>query len=650
MGKKNIYLIQPDVYRVRLRFKSAYLPYATGQLWAHASQNQAVAQGYELREFVFLFESISAVVARMEVPFLAAFSCYVWNTEYNKKLARAIKEKFPTCLILFGGQNIPPNSSFLEQFPYMDYLTQGEGEIPFERLLLELLEEKPDLTKVPGLHYRLPNGQLAQNKPEALLSLEDLPSPYTTGVFDEIMARYPEIQWSCCVETNRGCPYHCSYCSWGAMNTKLRLLSDERVLAEFEWIGVHKIEFVMFVDSNYGIYERDERFVDALIEQKKKSGYPLFSGISYAKQSTDRVYRIVCKLSENKLCQSGATISFQTLTPPALRAIHRENLDLPYFKRLMYLYNEVKIPTYSELILGLPGETFDSFCAGVGTLLEMGQHDGLMIYPFILLPNAEFASSEMRDLYGIRAERFVLNMGGKEKVPPAVEDVTEYYDLVTATNTMTEEELTKAYLFGVLLQGLHVFALTRWIAVYLRYACGIRYEQFYLRMLNYALANPDSVLGRLIADLAQFRDESKKEESDCTLNLPYEAGKNVQEILYLFGGASFRLHQFYEEIEPFVKELARDETLAAELVRYQRETIRQPDAPLKLLEFAYDFPRYFREVLEDQAALLAEERVLLRFEDNENPTDWPAYGFEVVFRSVRNCKSLYTITYMGDRC
>lgn len=651
MEKKNIYLVQPDVYRVRLRFKSAYLPYAVGQLWAYANQTEAIAQGYALKDIVFLFESVSAVVERMESPFLVAFSCYLWNSEYNKKLAQAVKEKYPDCLILFGGQNVPPDHSFLEQFSYIDYLSQGEGELSFQRLLLELLKEKENqnLENVPGLHYRLRDGGFAGNRPEALKVLEDLPSPYTTGVFDEIMKQYPEIQWSCSLETNRGCPYRCGYCSWGTLRTKLRRFSEERVMAEFEWVVDHKIEFIMFVDSNFGIFERDEQFIDALVALKKKSGYPYFCGISYAKESTDRVYRIVCKLWENKMCQTGATISFQSLAPAALKAIGRENLDSQYFRHLMNLYNDAKIPTYSELLLGLPGETFESFCAGAGKVLEMGQHDGLMIYPCIVLPNAEMAAPGTREQYQIRAKKFVLNMGGKEPVAPAVEEVTEYYDLVTSTSTMSEEELTRATLFGILLQSLHVFALTRWIAIFLYYSYHISYETFYLHMLDHALADPDSILGKLLADIVQFREESQKEHSDFTLNLPYEAGKNVQEILYLFGGASFRLNQFYEEIESGIKALMPDQALADELIRYQRESIRQPGVPQKQLQFQYDFPRYFSEILEEKSASLAKQEVSLCFEDNQNPPDWPTYGFEVVFRSMRNCKSLYTIRYAGNQ-
>jgi len=644
MIKKNICFVQPDVYRVRYRFKSAYLPYAAGQLWAYAAEDPVVAQEYALKELVFLFASIDAVVARLDEPFLAAFSCYVWNTEYNKKLAQAIKEKHPGCVILFGGHNVPPDDTFLSEFPYIDYLIQGEGEISFRSLLLELRKEEPDLSAVPGLRYRLPGGGFAANPPRALMDLWNLPSPYTAGVFDGIMRQYPEIQWSISLETNRGCPYHCGYCSWSELDIKPRRISEERVLAEFEWIGAHKIEFVHFADSNFGVYERDEGFIDALVEQKKKIGYPYIGVFNSAKRNTERVYRIACKLWESRLCQTGATVSLQSLSPSVLKAIRRENLDLAYFKQLINLYNSSKIPTYSELILGLPGETFESFCSGVGTLLELGQHDGLVIYPCILLPNAEMASPEMRRRYGIRAQRFVLNMGGTEKIPPAVEDVTEYYYLVTATDAMSEEEMTRGYLFSILLQVLHMFALTRWIAVYLRHAYGLRYEEFYLRMLDFALKNPSSILGKLIADVANFREETKKAHSDCTLNLPYEAGKNVQEILYLFGGASFRLREFYDGIGGLVMELIRDGALATELIRYQCESIRQPCMPLKTLAFAYDFPSYFQDALQNQNAVLEKKNVLLRFEDNDNPPDWPTYGFEVVFRSVRHCKSLYNIT------
>ena len=88
---KNIYFIQ-----VGFAFdKSVYLPYATGTIVAYCKNQPDIASEYDFKEIIFRRDDIEKVVSGMESPYLVAFSTYVWNVEYNKALARAVKEKYP---------------------------------------------------------------------------------------------------------------------------------------------------------------------------------------------------------------------------------------------------------------------------------------------------------------------------------------------------------------------------------------------------------------------------------------------------------------------------------------------------------------------------------------------------------------------------
>ena len=110
---KTIYFVQVDYLRETPTFFTAYLPYTIGLLWAYAKQSSVVAQSYVLGDLFFLRNSIDKVVAGMQEPFLVGFSCYAWNTQYNKALAQAIKARFPRCLILFSKSSLKAASPLL---------------------------------------------------------------------------------------------------------------------------------------------------------------------------------------------------------------------------------------------------------------------------------------------------------------------------------------------------------------------------------------------------------------------------------------------------------------------------------------------------------------------------------------------------------
>ena len=240
---KNVYMVQASTTYGGNLFKAAYLPYAAGLLVAYAWTDETVKKEYCFKRFIFTREEIESAVSSLEDPAIIGFSNYIWNTEYNKALSKRIKELYPDCLIVFGGHNVPPDTEFLEKFDYIDFLIHGEGEEAFLELLLELSKDEPDFSAVSNLSFRNKNGGYTST-PVKILTKTDYPSPYLTGVFDNIIKENPNMQLDAILETSRGCPRNCAYCDWGCTNSKVKLFPIERVHAEIEWFAKNKIAFL----------------------------------------------------------------------------------------------------------------------------------------------------------------------------------------------------------------------------------------------------------------------------------------------------------------------------------------------------------------------------------------------------------------------
>ena len=165
LQKKNVYFVQVDVSSGK-NAKVVYLPYTAGVIIANAFKNENVINSYEFKDFIFIRKDIETVVDEMQEPAVIGFSNYCWNTEYNLALAKAVKEKYPECITVFGGHNVPPDNSFLEKYPFIDFLVHAEGEEAFRSLLLELLKETPDFSAINNVFIVGNDGKAEQARLE----------------------------------------------------------------------------------------------------------------------------------------------------------------------------------------------------------------------------------------------------------------------------------------------------------------------------------------------------------------------------------------------------------------------------------------------------------------------------------------------------
>lgn len=498
----NVYLAQVNNSYGR----NVFLPYSAGMLQAYAQSIPEIREAFDFKGFVYSREPIDQVIARMDEPAVFGCSCYIWNWSYTTALAKAVKEAFPKCLIILGGPHVPVKSdTFFQRHPWADLLIHYEGEITFAevlgRLSLDSIVRNIGLpnhgleyifTGINGLSIRSDSGKAYKTSDrERVANLDQLPSPYLAGIFNELIAD-DRFDWHASQETHRGCPYSCTFCDWGS-NTlaKVKRFSDERLKAEMDWFAAHKIEMVYNCDANYGLFERDIGLIEYMASLKERTGYPKKFRAAYAKNSNDTVYRIASILNSAGM-NKGITLSFQSMDDNTLEIVKRKNIKIQDFKSLMTRYRREGIATYSEIIIGLPGETYDSFANGLEKLLQCGQHDSIQVYNCEVLPNAEMNQPEYRQEHEIKSvEVPVLFFHGT----PAEDPHQEMYELVVSTKTLPPADWLKCHRFAWAVQCFHCLSLTQAIAVFLYHYAGVSYRRFYENVLDYADTYPGSTLG-----------------------------------------------------------------------------------------------------------------------------------------------------------
>ncbi len=632
--KKNIYFVQANaVYGDSV--KSVYLPYATGCIAAYAFSDEFISSQYSFGGYVYTRMDINKALDFLKDPYMVAFSCTTWNTEYSKVLSKAVRERYPDCKILFGGHNVPPDDTMLKQNSEVDFLIHGEGEIPF-RQILEALSREGELCDICNISYRH-NGETITTK-TLHYDFIDFPSPYTEGFFDSIIN--DGYDFSVILETNRGCPNRCAFCDWGALKSKVRLFHWEKVCAELLWIAEKGIDYIYCADANFGLFDRDVEVVNEMLKLKEKYGHPQKFKVNFSKNRIEVVNRISSMMSRNNMGKA-QTLSFQSLDPEVLKNVGRKNLDIKYFKQLISFYNEEDIQTYSELILPLPGETKESFKNGVNELLLNGQHKSLNVYPCELLPNSIMGSKEYKEKFGLSSIRvpFVQYHCREDSDESGV---TEYSDIVVKTADMTAADFADSYLFAVTVQAMHILGITRFVSVYLCNEKGIDYKEFYTSLIEYAQST-DGYMKKIFDKtykkiVAVSRGESPLAECDERFgNITYEP----DEILYL--RTLYGIDVFFDELSDFIGRFDIEENLCRSLLKFQKDMIRHPQRPLDTIESDYGFYKYFCDFFsgENSELLCENEEILLTGADEKS---WEDFARFVLWYGRRNGETLYLST------
>ena len=445
-----------------------FLPYSAGIVLAYAlSQNTQ----WQLGEFVWRRDPIEATAQRLAQADLVGFSTYVWNREYQYRLAQRVKQINPDVIIVMGGpEPAIADPNIFVRYPWMNMVSKLEGEITFSAIL-----SGQDPTTIPGLVVNRDGQAIDTGDSERILDLDSLPSPYLTGMFDQLIRDYPDVTWNGTLETNRGCPYQCTFCDWGSLTyNKVKKFGLERVFAELEWMGEH-CGFVTVTDANFGMFvERDNEIITKLIAVQRQWGRIKNFSMTWAKNQKNEVVDIVRRLvAESPTASSGLTVSVQSMDENVLDIIKRRNLDQHKIEEIFGLCDRYSIPVYTELILGLPGETETSWRENFWQLFRAGNHTGIVVLHAQLLENAEMNLSQ-RKFYRLDAVPIYDYMSGTYDNGEVVESV----EVVVGTRDIPRERMLDIMAWNAFIQTFHVNGLTSFCARFMA-ARGMDYAEFY---------------------------------------------------------------------------------------------------------------------------------------------------------------------------
>lgn len=625
---------------------NVFVPYSIGSIQAYSETISEIRNNFQFQKPIFLRENLNDVILKIQTPDVAGFSCYLWNWEYNNMLAKLIKAKFPQCLVVFGGPEVPNISeNFFIDYPYVDILVHNEGEFSFSEILLEYLSEKPDYTKISGLSIRVSNNKtLKTNVRGRILDLSQLPSPYLSGIFDFLLDK--QFILNVCQETNRGCPYECQYCDWGgSTHNKIIPIEESRILAELEWFGQHHVEYLFSCDSNYGILARDRDLVVKMIEIRKKyNGYPKRFRMCTAKNSNDEIFAMTKILTDAGM-NKGATLSFQSMNDDTLEIIKRRNIKIADFSSLMKKYCEAGISTYTELIIGLPGETYKTTKKGIDTLID-AQEDSINIYAYvcIALPNSEMSKVSFKKQYGIKTVRTPILLVHST---PSKDSVMEYNNIVIETSSMTKEDWFRTYIFYLVVQCFYCLGLTRHISILFRRQLGVNYSDFYERLILYFNANDKTLVGEQLVIVSEIVEKAMY---GGRLDLVIPKFGNIywplEEAVFL--NLIVNKEKFYREIKSFVRVMIQDlgrkveDDLLDDLISYQSSVIIDPFTLNLLVEFRYDLYNYFNKYIDKSYDIKHLSNKLIIKAEQDFSGNLGKYSREVVWYGRKSGKFHHT--------
>jgi len=390
-----------DLTYTQQTIASDVMPAAVGCIATYAQQN--LSSPPDVRVFKFP-EKLAEALEKEPLPHVIGFSNYVWNLDLSQKIAQVIKNHDSSIVTVFGGPNYPTTKdeqeNFVRSLPMGDFFILKEAESAFTHLVSLLEQNDFNVDKVPNnlpsIQRVTPEGEFdCPEKMEPRINIADIPSPYTSGLMDEFFdgALLPIIQ------TNRGCPFQCTFCVEGSryyskvvksnqvrIATELNLISER--MAQLKDQGRFRSD--MFIaDSNFGMYKEDLDTCHEIAAVRDKYGFPEYINVATGKNQKSRVLE-AAKIIDGALRISG---SVQSLDKQVLKNIERNNIDENDILDLALEASRIGANSYSEIILGLPGDSRDAHFKTIQTIIE-ADFNTVALFQLMLLPGTSMASRE----------------------------------------------------------------------------------------------------------------------------------------------------------------------------------------------------------------------------------------------------------------
>ena len=445
MKKRPLRIFLCDLTHDTVVLVSDTIPVNIGFIGAFAKK----VHGDQIELPLFKYPQTAIDAINTDPPDVLALSNYSWNSKLSERLARFAKTVRPATVTVQGGTNFPHTETqqlaFLLSRPATDCYVELEAEIAFANFLSAFLDARDGGNRLfssplSGITYIVPESRGSDNPilvkgemPDRIKDLDKIPSPYLSGLLDTFF----DGRLTPFLETNRGCPFRCSFCQTGEEYfQKINMFSYERIVEEIRYIAPRAASFgivnLHLADTNFGMYARDKQICEALLDSQAAHGWPRQSMATTGKNNKERVIAITDIMGD----VFSVNMSVQSMDPQVLTNIKRDNISLDAYKRINEHLNEQGRSTKGELIIGLPGETKESFVAGLDQIIAAGASN-VILYSLMLLHGTEFKDPDYRKKFQVKGKYRIVPLNFGEYAGEKVFDTEE---VGIATDSMSFED------------------------------------------------------------------------------------------------------------------------------------------------------------------------------------------------------------------
>lgn len=346
--------------------------------------NVGLVASYALKRFggeidvtLFKYPADLLQALKQKTPDILGLSNYTWNTRLSYRCLEWAQAMNPDTLTVFGGTNYPFDAEnqkrFLQERPALDLHLHYEGEPAFAQVVERALSvadrrrffEQP-LAGCQFVDRLTGEFKLGPALPR-IKDLDSIPSPYATGLLDKFF----DGKLTPLMETARGCPFTCNFCNAGnAYFNKVNLFSDHYVRDEWEYVSRRAsnvgIGHMTLADNNFGMIPRDRKTAELMVELRDRTGWPRSVTAWTGKNSKQKVIDVTRLLGDTL----AINMAVQSMDGTVLKNIARSNIRLEDYRAIAQELNAQGRPQVAEVIVPLPGETWDSHVAGIRELLD----------------------------------------------------------------------------------------------------------------------------------------------------------------------------------------------------------------------------------------------------------------------------------------
>ena len=435
-------MVNPTPYYLHGYFRKHYPEYAKHIIWKPSVL---------LRQTT---ESLVEFLVKNEIDVLCV-SLYVWNLQHCLEVVKNVKELYNKPLkIIFGGPSCDASKDNWEElYPFVDHFIVGQGEKAWANLALDFIGVKVlDSTATNIVHFVKKGDQptVKTYEYEFIRGIHYSPYMECEDLIHELKEVYKDENLAWPYETQRGCPYHCTFCDWnGGQSNKTQKRKEISFIDEVDFMAKNQMYNIHISDANFGMWDVDVDIMKRMVYHNQNGHDFNFISFNLSKIINDNYKQIMRMIIEHDFHNTWVKLSVQDVHDEVLRAIDRpgnwkeaKDVGLAMYQEFAHKKNFRKI--FVELILGLPGQTVQSYIENLDEVYSNGFVP--RTYPFLLLRSAPATyDQEYRKKWDIKDD-LVVETIDMQLVGETVEEVYNsplknfVYHQITSCSTFTEKD------------------------------------------------------------------------------------------------------------------------------------------------------------------------------------------------------------------